>query len=91
MSTTHRVYNDRRWKAIRRMTIANASGKCQIRLPGCTSIATQADHVTALEDGGAPFAPGNVQASCRHCNVAKENNRRDVRRNPSAPTPSREW
>lgn len=91
MSTalTHRVYNDKRWKTIRRATLHRDGYLCQIRLPGCTVRATQADHVTALEDGGQPFDMANTQASCGHCNVAKENNRR-LERFQRMPT-SRDW
>jgi 5-methylcytosine-specific restriction endonuclease McrA len=73
---TKRVYADWRWQAIRKAAIRKARGECELKLPGCTQFATQGDHITALEDGGPPFSPYNVQASCQHCNVAKENNRR---------------
>lgn len=42
---------------------------CQLGLPGCTSVATQADHKT-------PWIPGQIvpdsalQAACAHCNSA---------------------
>lgn len=70
------VYNDVRWLRARKAAIIRAAGRCQIQLPGCTIVATQGDHIVSLEDGGLPFALSNVQAACRHCNVAKENNRR---------------
>jgi len=91
MSTykTHRIYNDRRWKIIRHAALVRDGYQCQLRLPGCTSVATQGDHIIGLEDNGQPFQLNNVQAACGHCNVSKENNRRAGITIET--TPSRNW
>jgi hypothetical protein len=37
----------------------------------CGRPSTELDHVIALADGGAAFAPGNVVPSCRSCNATR--------------------
>ncbi len=94
MSTfrTHRIYNDRRWKIIRKAALERDQYLCQLRLPGCTHLGTHGDHVISLEEGGAPFLLSNVQASCGHCNVAKENMRRQgIPIEQAQARPSRQW
>ncbi|MDP8928661.1 MAG: HNH endonuclease [Actinomycetota bacterium] len=41
--------------------------RCRLGLPGCTGVATTADHI---DPHGAGVA-GNLQAACRSCNAAK--------------------
>jgi 5-methylcytosine-specific restriction protein A len=62
-----RVYNKRRWRILRRAIIqAN---------PICThchqAIATDADHITPISAGGAPYDPTNLQALCSTCHGKK--------------------
>ena len=45
--------------------------RCRIQLPGCTLVATVADHINP---DGAWFDPTNLRAACRDCNY---NRRRD--------------
>lgn len=75
------------WPAIRRTILERDGHTCQIRRPGCTVRATQVDHIVGLEQGGAPYDPRNLRASCRSCNVGKGN----ADRRSSRPRPSREW
>ncbi len=44
--------------------------RCQLRLPGCTLIATCVDHVLPLAAGGTDH-PSNLRASCDPCNRQK--------------------
>ena len=43
---------------------------CQLRFPGCTTIATTADHILPRVHGG-PTVLGNLRASCAHCNMSR--------------------
>lgn len=43
--------------------------RCQIRLPGCTTVATTADHVAPRETGGDGL--DNLRAACMGCNVRR--------------------
>jgi len=66
------------WESTSRRIIARDGGVCQLRLAGCTGIATTADHVVSraaakrmgwtLADINAEW---NLQASCLHCNSSK--------------------
>ena len=53
--------------------LARDGRRCQIKLPGCTLIATECDHIVRPEEGGAQYDPANLQAVCKPCNVAKRN------------------
>lgn len=69
------IYGSQAWQAVRRRCLERDGFRCQIRLEGCSGRASAADHVVELEDGGAPFDLGNLQAACRSCNTAKRNRR----------------
>lgn len=64
-SSTRRGYHSR-W---RRMSerIRKARPLCEIRLPGCTLLATAADHIVPLEEGGRS-AWANARPACTACN-----------------------
>jgi 5-methylcytosine-specific restriction endonuclease McrA len=72
-------YNHRAWPVVRRQVLNRDGGKCQIRLDGCTDIATDCDHIVAVSDGGAPFALHNLRAACHRCNAAVANKKRAAR------------
>ena len=58
-------YNHPAYKALPRPT-----GMCELRLPGCTGMATTLDHI----DGNAKnHNPSNIQNACLHCNSKKQN------------------
>lgn len=62
-----RVYGKRRWRILRRAVItAN---------PMCTAchenMSTDADHITPISAGGAPYDPTNIQALCSTCHGRK--------------------
>ncbi len=54
----------------KRLVIERDGGRCQLRLAGCTTVATTADHIVPRSKGGTS-AMGNLRASCRHCNAAR--------------------
>lgn len=60
----------RAWRKLRATVIERDQGLCQIQGPGCTVIATHADHVTAKINGG-PDTTDNTAAACEHCNLSK--------------------
>jgi 5-methylcytosine-specific restriction endonuclease McrA len=64
-SSTARGYTSK-W---RRMSerIRKARPLCEIRLPGCTFLATATDHIVPLEDGGANTW-ANARPACTSCN-----------------------
>lgn len=43
--------------------------RCRLELPGCTTIATTADHLAPRDIAGDGLT--NLQAACRNCNLAK--------------------
>jgi 5-methylcytosine-specific restriction endonuclease McrA len=58
------------WPAIVRAVIERDGGACQLRLAGCTGVATTADHVVPRAAGGISEL-WNLRASCLHCNTAR--------------------
>jgi 5-methylcytosine-specific restriction endonuclease McrA len=54
--------------------------QCQVRLPGCTAIATDADHIGDRMDHRLE----NLQAACSHCNQ-----RRNILTRPKPPSRKR--
>jgi 5-methylcytosine-specific restriction protein A len=72
------------WRRVRAFVLERDGYICQIRLPGCTTRASDADHIVPASLGGAWFDPSNLRAACKHCNVARRNGER-------AATPSRDW
>lgn len=66
-----RIYNSKRWQMTRRKVL-NKSPLCP-----CGELATDADHILAIEDGGDPWALTNLQALCASCHATKTN--REVR------------
>lgn len=59
--------------------------RCQLKLPGCTTIATQVDHVRPRETSGD--GEDNLVASCAWCNGSKG---KPGRADPD-PTPRTRW
>lgn len=54
------------WKPVRRAALQRANYTCELRLPGCTTWATQARHILGRAVTGDD--PGYVRASCWPCN-----------------------
>jgi 5-methylcytosine-specific restriction endonuclease McrA len=61
------AYQSREYRLNRKYVLANSDGRCAIRGPGCTGLATTADHRVALALGG-DHSIGNLVPACRHCN-----------------------
>lgn len=55
-------------RAYRQARAALLGQPCALRLPGCTGVATTADHVIPVSRGGAA---GPLRAACAHCNSAR--------------------
>ena len=68
-------YNTVHWRRVRPRILLRDGGRCQLRLPGCSSIATEVHHVVA-PPVGHPFAVDNLRAVCKPCNIAERNARR---------------
>ncbi len=74
------------WQQVRATILARDRNLCQIKLIGCTTRATQVDHIIRVTDGGEWFEPGNLRAACAFCN-----RRREAHRTPQSAQPSRAW
>jgi 5-methylcytosine-specific restriction protein A len=72
-STTHNrathhnraLYNSKRWKRTRERVLYEQP------LCPCGAIATDVDHITAIEAGGDPWARANLQGLCHPCHSTK--------------------
>src|SRR5262245_33077310 len=60
-----------RWRKVRRVVLERDGYLCQIRLPGCTRVATVVDHIRPWQETGPTFDPRLLQASCAPCNRRK--------------------
>ena len=67
MSRNHRNHlNTRRWAAFRRAIFERDCWRCvRCSAPG----RLECHHPHRLEDGGAPYDPGNARAICRNCHI----------------------
>lgn len=66
--TTHpnkHLYNSARWRNTRTRVLFEQP------LCECGAIATDVDHITAMDAGGDPWARSNLQALCRSCHSSK--------------------
>lgn len=59
------IYRTKRWKLLRKRVLFEQP------LCACGSIARDCDHITAIEDGGEPYARANVQGLCASCHSVK--------------------
>jgi 5-methylcytosine-specific restriction protein A len=82
----NRVYGSA-WRRVRPKVLARGGGLCQLRLEGCTVIATEVDHIVPVDDGGGLYDLMNLRAACRHCNRSRENQRRRRMK----PRPTKNW
>ena len=87
----HPAYRTKTWKNVRLAVLERDGYVCKIGLPGCERVATSADHIVELEDGGEPFALENLQAACLRCNVAKGNKARGARKHGRERGSVRQW
>lgn len=75
----------RAWRKVRTQVLERDAHRCQLRLPGCTTLATQVHHLTAREASGDN--PAALVAACRSCNLRVG----DPTRHDPAPRPLRWW
>lgn len=84
------------WQKVRKAILERDANTCQIKAAGCTTTATEVDHIVPLMLGGRRLDPTNLRAACKHCNVTRSNTMRSqlvdlaVRGRDTA-TPSRAW
>jgi 5-methylcytosine-specific restriction protein A len=83
------------WVKVRLPVLERDGWLCQIKGPGCTTIATQVDHIVPPRldgTGGAWYDPRNLRAACQHCNGSRGgvDARRRARTRYLA-KPSRDW
>jgi 5-methylcytosine-specific restriction endonuclease McrA len=62
---------DSEWRRLSARILERDGHRCQLRLPGCTTLATTVDHTTPLSRGGARLDTRNLVAACRVCNSRK--------------------
>lgn len=65
---THRnrdVYDRKRWRRLRRAVLL-AQPLCR-----CGELATEADHIVPIDQGGAKWARANLQGLCKACHSRK--------------------
>lgn len=64
-------WSGRRATEMTARVLAVKGRKCALGLPGCTLVATTADHILPKSRGGAMWDMGNLQPACSHCNGSK--------------------
>ena len=68
MSRHHRALSGAHWERTRQRALERAGRRCErCGRPGRLEV----HHKTALEDGGAPYAPDNLRVLCRDCHLAE--------------------
>jgi 5-methylcytosine-specific restriction endonuclease McrA len=75
----------RAWRRVRAAVLERDGYRCQLRLPGCTTAATEVHHTVGREVSGDD--PGQLVAACRSCNQRVG----DPRRHDPAPRPRTQW
>ena len=55
---------------LRPLVLERDGYRCRLRLPGCTVVASTADHVVPRSAGGRSTM-GNLRAACGHCNSSR--------------------
>ena len=62
------IVGSRRWQRLRRYILKRDKWRCRIcGRPGRMEI----DHLVPLEQGGDPWEPSNLAATCRTCHIRK--------------------
>jgi 5-methylcytosine-specific restriction endonuclease McrA len=56
------------WRATRLAVLERDGYVCQVRLPGCRRVATEAHHLDDFALHGAGMDPARLVASCARCN-----------------------
>lgn len=62
----------RAWRKLRDQVVEDEP-LCWLRLPGCTTVSTTADHVTPFKERpDLALLRGNLRGACHHCNSSKQ-------------------
>ena len=62
--------NSHQWQKLRKTTLHRDNHTCQLNYPGCTTTATEVDHISNLTTGGTNKLD-NLQAVCTNCHKQK--------------------
>lgn len=62
----------RRNQEMTALVLAVKGNRCEVRLPGCTKVATTRDHIVPLHNGGLDTVE-NCRPACRPCNSKRGN------------------
>ncbi|MGA5543510.1 HNH endonuclease [Mycobacterium sp. NPDC051198] len=60
-----------KWKRDRKRALHRDGHQCQLRLPGCTRVATAVDLIRPFHLGGDPADMDNLQSACKPCHSKK--------------------
>ena len=69
MSLHHERIPYRLWRRLRAQILARDNWRCQVC--GRPAGKAEVDHIQALQDGGEPTDPENLQTICRGCHIEK--------------------
>lgn len=83
-SSTRRQRLPKDWPRRRQAVLTRDQHQCQIRRPGCTTAATEVDHIVPSDD----HALANLQAACSDCHKLKTRDESRAARN-ARPKPTR--
>ena len=64
-------YTSAAWQRVRAAVLKRDALTCQIRGDGCTTLATQVDHIISPKLGGQMYDMANLRAACAPCNGAR--------------------
>lgn len=85
---TNPRYQTANWRRLRKQCLLRDGGICQIGARHCLVVASAADHIVEIEDGGVDEL-WNLQAACKPCNTGKRN--RSLARRAKRGREVREW
>ena len=71
------------WRKLRAEILRRDGHRCQIRLPGCTTVATEVDHIYGKVHGDDPTG---LRAACSWCNKS-----RGTPSDDPSPRPRTQW
>lgn len=84
MSRSWAAGSTRAWRKVRAYVLTRDGHRCQLRLPGCTTVASHVHHLLGKQHGDDP---AQLVAACAHCNLAVG----DPRSHDPAPQPRTRW
>ncbi len=68
-----RLYNSRRWKALRKLQLGRQPWCAECWEQGIPTIATEVDHVVPHRGDPVKFYTGELQSLCKSCHSRKTN------------------